>query len=111
MRWARLRRHTFMPFFLPELLGGGISPLAACAIVAVANDWPVAGTLVAFAALWYGAELALAAAADWHRSWRSPAAWVIRDLLIPVLWVASWIGNEFEWRGNPMTIAQGGRAA
>jgi ceramide glucosyltransferase len=111
LRWSRLRRDTFIPYFLPELFAGGVLPLAACAILAGVNDWPLAGTLFAAAAVWYGAEALLAAVAGWHLSWRSPAAWLLRDLLIPVLWVASWMRNDFVWRDNPMRVADRGSAA
>jgi ceramide glucosyltransferase len=47
----------------------------------------------------------LAHAAGWQLSYRSPFAWMLRDLLLPVLWVASWTGNEFVWRGNVMHLA------
>jgi ceramide glucosyltransferase len=104
VRWARLRRDTFMLYFLPELLAGGVLPLAACTIVAAAHYLPIAGTLAAYAALWYAAEAILAVAAGWHRSWRSPLAWLVRDLLIPVLWLASWMRNDFVWRENTMHI-------
>jgi ceramide glucosyltransferase len=111
IRWARLRRDTFTVYFLPELLAGGVTPLAACAIVAAAHDLPVAGTLVAYAALWYAGEGILAVAAGWHTSWRSPLAWLLRDLLIPVLWLASWMRNDFVWRENSMRITNRRSAA
>jgi ceramide glucosyltransferase len=111
VRWARLRRDTFILYYLPELFAGAVLPLAACALLAWSYDWPLAGTLAAFAALWYGAEAALAAAAGWHLSWRSPAIWLLRDLLTPVLWVASFAGNGFVWRDNAMRVADRGSAA
>ncbi len=111
IRWARLRRNTFMLYFLPELTAGGVAPLAACTLVAHSHDLPIAVTLVAFAAVWYGAEAVLAGAAGWHASWRSPLAWLLRDLLIPVLWVASWMRNDFTWREHTMHIADRRSAA
>jgi ceramide glucosyltransferase len=111
IRWARLRRDTFMLFFLPELFSGSLPPLAAWTVLAVANDWPLMLALPAFVALWYGAEAALATAAGWQLSWRSPLAWLMRDALLPVLWCASWLGNGFVWRDNPMRIADRGSAA
>jgi len=105
LRWARLRRDTFMPYFLPELLAGGALPIAAFGMLASTYGWPLAPSLFAFAGAWYGAEALLARSAGWHLSWASPAAWLARDLLIPILWVASWLGNDFVWRNNPMRVA------
>jgi len=30
----------------------------------------------------------------------------VRDLLLPVLWVAALSGRDFVWRGNPMTAGR-----
>jgi ceramide glucosyltransferase len=30
---------------------------------------------------------------------------MLRDALLPALWISAWVGNEFEWRGNPMSVA------
>jgi ceramide glucosyltransferase len=54
------------------------------------------------AIVWIGAEARLAAAAGWHLSWRSPLAWLARDLMLPVLWCAALTGSTFEWRGSAM---------
>jgi len=105
VRWARLRRETFRLYFVPELLVGAAPPLAAAALVAGSVGWPITPVLIALAALWYGAEVALAYAAGWHLSWRSVPLWVLRDALLPFLWGAAWAGNDFEWRGNAMSVA------
>ena len=105
LRWARLRRDTFKLYFVPELFSGSLPPLVACAVCATAADLPVAAMVAALAAIWYSAELLLARAAGWHWSWRSPLLFLMRDLLLPVLWLASWIGNKFVWRGNSMRVA------
>jgi ceramide glucosyltransferase len=75
------------------------------------NDWPLLFALPGFVALWYGAEAALATAAGWQVSRRSPFAWLIRDARLPVLWCACWLGNGFVWRDNAMRIADRGSAA
>ena len=111
LRWARLRRDTFRAYFVPEVAAGGLPPLAACAIFVGAQDWPVAGALIAFAAIWYGAEAVLTYTAAWHLSWRSPLVWLARDALLPILWLASWLGNGFVWRGTPMRVLNRGSAA
>jgi ceramide glucosyltransferase len=105
VRWARLRRDTFLIFFIPEILAGAVVPFAAGMVCAAAAGWPLASVAAAFAAAWYGAEAMLAHAAGWQLSWRSPVVWMLRDLLLPVLWITSWMGNGFVWRGNAMRVA------
>jgi ceramide glucosyltransferase len=80
-------------------------------VVAGAADLPVAAIGATFLALWYAAEALLAYAAGWHLSHRSPVAWILRDLLLPPLWVASWAGNGFVWRGHMMRLADRGSSA
>jgi len=106
IRWARLRRDTFKLFFAVEIFAGAIPPLLAAMLVASTMDWPVVGVTAPLACLWYLLEMALAHAAGWHLSWRSLPLCVLRDLLLPVLWLAAWIGNEFVWRGNAMRVSQ-----
>jgi ceramide glucosyltransferase len=111
VRWARLRRDTFKLYFVPEILGGALPPLALGAAAALAAGWPLLPTLLPLALAWYGAEALLAQRAGWHLSWRSVPIWMLRDALLPALWIAAWLGSDFEWRGNAMTVASQGRAA
>ena len=104
LRWARLRRITFPLFFAPELLVGAAFPVLAGALAAHAAGRSVPLTILALLAVWYGAEMILARAAGWHLSWRLPFACIVRDLMLPALWVAAWIGDDFVWRGTPMNV-------
>ena len=104
-RWARLRRASFLHLFVPEGLAGALPPMLALAFVATAAGWPLWESLGAFAALWYGAEMALAWAAGWHPSLLSPLAAALRDMLLPWLWLDGLVGSDFVWRGNAMSIA------
>ncbi len=104
LRWARLRRASFLLFFLPEVFSGGVVPMIGVGFLASAFGLPVTLCVLGFAALWYGAETALAAAADWHVSPLSPLYGLIRDLLLPALFVAALRGNDFVWRGNEMQV-------
>jgi hypothetical protein len=36
---------------------------------------------------------------------------MIRDLLLPALWLTSWLDDEFVWRGNKMRVAGQGLPA
>lgn len=104
-RWARLRRACFPQFFVPELISGALLPMLALAVVADAAEWPVALSLAALAALWYGAEILLARAAGWPVSARYPLQAALRDLMLPLLWIDGWLGSNFVWRGNAMSVA------
>ena len=102
LRWARLRRVSFPACYAPEIFTGLTLPLAAAIIAAPALDLPPLGVAAAMTIVWLGAEARLAAAAGWHLSWRSPFAWLARDLMLPVLWCAALTGSTFEWRGSAM---------
>ena len=103
VRWARIRRLGFPGLFLPEIFMGGLFPLSGSAFL-VANDVLPGGVVLVAAVVWYGAELALA---GWLAGPFRPAllfALVLRDLLLPALWIAGWLGRGFVWRGNSMTV-------
>lgn len=105
-RWARLRRMTFPAVFAPEVLTTSLVPLVCAALVADDLDVPVAVAVGAVAVVWYGAEAVLARASGWHFSWRSPFAALLRDVLLPALWLQAWFINSFSWRGNEISPEQ-----
>jgi ceramide glucosyltransferase len=111
LRWARLRRDTFKLYFAVEIFAGAIPPLLACAVLAATMGWPIMNVLGAFAFAWYLAEAVLAHEVGWHLSLRAVALCMLRDLVLPALWFAAWIGNEFVWRGNVMRVAHRSPAA
>ena len=51
-------------------------------------------------------EAALAHTAGWHLSMRSPLAWMLRDMLLPMVWIGGWLGRDFVWRGNQMRAVE-----
>ncbi len=102
LRWARLRRASFPACFAPEILTGLTLPLIAAVMSAEAFELPPIDVAAAMLIVWLGAEARLAAAAGWHLSWRSPFAWLARDLMLPVLWCMALTGSRLEWRGNEM---------
>src|SRR5262249_38065571 len=105
LRWARLRRASFKAFFIPEILTGGVFPLAACAIAAGGIGFsPIFAVLIA-GTVWYGAEALMARASNWHSSMRTPLVWILRDLLLPLLWVPAWLASTFVWRGHPLPLS------
>jgi ceramide glucosyltransferase len=104
IRWARLRRASFMLYFLPELLSGAALPLLAVAYLAVTAGLSIPSSLLAFTAIWFGAEMLLAAAAGWHLTLLYPLHGLVRDLLLPVVWVNAFLSSDFIWRGNAMSV-------
>jgi ceramide glucosyltransferase len=107
LRWARLRRATFPFFFAPEILTTSLLTLGAAAVAApVFGINPIVGAVLA-AAFCYGAEAILAFVAGWPLSWRSPVAWLARDVILPFLWAGGWSGRNVRWRGNAMDVDEG----
>ena len=105
VRWARLRRGTFRLFFIPEIFTGGLVPLAVGTAGVAAAGGPATLFAAAFTTAWYGSEALLAYTAGWHLSRRSPLVWVLRDALLPALWLAGWEDKDFTWRGTTMRVA------
>jgi ceramide glucosyltransferase len=103
IRWARLRRITFPLLFLPEILTGCAFPLLAGAYVAAAHDVSIGLIAAGLLAIWFGAEMLLARCAGWHVSRRMPLAYLIRDLMLPVLWAAAWLSDNVVWRGTQVS--------
>ena len=102
VRWARLRRATFPLAFLPEIFSGSFLPLCAGGAAAMLAGFDPGPVVAALAVLWFGAEIALAHRAGWPLSVTTPASMMVRDLTLPVLWIAAIASNAFEWHGHPM---------
>ena len=102
LRWARLRRVTFPLFFVPEIGSGVLLPTLLVALWAGSFAGLVGAACLA--ALCYGAEYQLAIRAGWHRSPRMLAAFLVRDALIPAIWLGAWVRSAIVWRGNAMDV-------
>jgi ceramide glucosyltransferase len=105
LRWARLRRASFPWLFLPEIFLGSAFSAVAVAVAASGYGLSAPTAVAALLAVWFAAETALAQCAGWHCSARSAMALLVRDLLLPVLWIGALLGDDFVWRGNEMTAA------
>ena len=102
LRWARLRRVTFPLFFVPEIGSGLLLPAVLLALAA--GTAVGAAGAAALVGLCYGAESWLARRAGWHRSARTLVAFLVRDAMIPVLWIGAWTQSAIVWRGNAMDV-------
>jgi ceramide glucosyltransferase len=104
IRWARLRRASFMLYFAPEILSGAALPLLAVAVVAAGLGWSIPAAVLLFGVAWYGAEVLLAHVAGWPVTLLYPLHGLTRDLLLPLLWADAWRNSGFVWRGNQMSV-------
>jgi ceramide glucosyltransferase len=111
LRWAQLRRLTFPGWFALELLTGCMVPLLAMAMAAPAFGLPPMPAVAGLAAVWFLSEALLARIAGWHLSWRSPLSWLLRDLLIPIIWLRAWTANAYQWGGHKVAWRPDGTAS
>lgn len=109
-RWARLRRACFPAYFLPEIATGVVLPALAFAVAVHGLGGPVLPLLLPFVLAWYGAEMVLARMAGWHVSPWYPVHGLLRDLMLPALWLDGLLGSSFEWRGNAIRVEADSRA-
>jgi len=105
LRWSRVRWQGFPALFLFEPLSGPLLPLLALIAAAVWGGLPWA-LPVMFAVLWYGAEVMMLRLMGWPCGPRDLAAMILRDLMLPVLWAATFAARGFVWRGTAMAPGQ-----
>lgn len=108
-RWARLRRASFPLCFAPEIFSGALAPLLAVLFLAWQFEVTLPGSALLFALVWYGAEMLLPVMAGWPVSRHSLICAILRDLMLPVLYVNAWGGSRFEWRGHDMRAVESAR--
>jgi ceramide glucosyltransferase len=48
----------------------------------------------------------LARFAGWHLSLWSPLAWLLRDAMLPLVWMHAWLSEGYAWRGNEISTQQ-----
>jgi ceramide glucosyltransferase len=105
-RWARLRRASFPEMYAPEILVGSVIPMLAGAYAARDfgfEPWTAAALVaLAFAIPETLANLAL----RWPSTWLSPLALIVRDWVFAVIWIDGWLGDDFVWLGNSMTVRE-----
>lgn len=104
LRWAQLRRQSFPLQFLPEILTGIFPPMLAGVSAAMLFDIPPVSVIGVLLVIWFGSEAMLASMARWHLTWRSPLAWLARDLMIVAIWFGAWVKRSYNWRGNRVEV-------
>ncbi|MCW5770963.1 MAG: glycosyltransferase [Rhodospirillaceae bacterium] len=105
LRWTNCGKCHDPELFLIEPMAGGLcfAVIGAFALAAAAPlAWPAGLGLAA--ALWYGGEALLTLACRWPFGWRTPIAWVLRDLLLPALTLTALFVNRVYWRGEAIDM-------
>jgi ceramide glucosyltransferase len=102
IRWARMRKATFFYFFLPEAVTGAVPPMIALAFCASAFGLPIGWSMLVLGIVWYGSEMLLTAVAKWHMTPLYPLYGIVRDLILPVLFVCALFNANIVWQGNSM---------
>jgi len=101
LRWSRVRRDGFPVIFATEVLNGGLVPFGlvtmACLLGGSDLIWAVG-----YVGLWYLSEIFVAKRAGWPMGVQDLAGLVLRDLVLPLLWIATFLRRGFEWRGTQM---------
>lgn len=96
LRWSRVRRDGFPTTFPAEILNGAFLPVALLALGGGAQ-W-----ILPYLALWFGAEWLLCRLAGWPSTLGDVLAMVIRDAMMPVIFVTTFASRQINWRGHDM---------
>ena len=104
VRWARLRRATFAPYYAPELLASSL-----CTLIAARHRGAGIGPRRAARGPSRRPRLVRRRSGAGAPRRLAPrvgvgAAWIARDLALPLLWIQGWSRQHFVWRGNVMSV-------
>jgi ceramide glucosyltransferase len=105
-RWARLRRVTFPAHYAPEFMNGSFAAVVFGAYAAMQFDIDAALIAWLIVASLHGGEMWLARVCGFPLDWRTPFALVMRDLLLPVMFVDALLFDDFVWHGNAMSVRE-----
>jgi ceramide glucosyltransferase len=105
-RWARLRRASFAHMYALEIFSTSVPAVLVGAYAAREFGFSPWAAAALVAAVWVLPEAFVNWRLRWPATWRSPLAFLLRDLLFPIIWIDGWLGDDFEWMGNSMTVAE-----
>lgn len=105
-RWSRLRRATFPACYAPEIMNGSFVAILSGAIAAQHYGFDPLIVAAMLLALLHGLELLLSRICGFSLDWRTPFALLIRDMLLPVIFVDGLIFDNFSWHGEAMTVRE-----
>ena len=101
LRWKNCAKcHDPALFLLEPLAGGACFNLLGAFVLAewLGVSWPAGLGLAA--ALWYGGETLLHWRCRWPATALTPLAWVLRDLMQPLVTLQAAFTRRVPWRGE-----------
>lgn len=105
-RWSRLRRATFPAYYAPEIMNGSVVAVLCGAFAAQGLGYDSLIVAAMIISILHGTELLLAKICGFVIGWRMPLALLIRDLMLPVIFIDGLIFDDFSWRGVSMTVRE-----
>lgn len=101
LRWSRVRRDGFIHTFPSEILNGSFLPLVLM-LSGLALSGLSFGWLLLYLTLWFGGEWILCKVARWPASPADVVAMILRDMMMPVIFVTTFASRQISWRGTAM---------
>ena len=92
--------------FPPEIMNGSFVAILSGAIAAQHYGFDPLIVAAMLLALLHGLELLLSRICGFSLDWRTPFALLIRDMLLPVIFVDGLIFDNFSWHGEAMTVRE-----
>jgi ceramide glucosyltransferase len=104
-----VRRDALPLLFLFEIFNGALLPLAFTSAALQMQGLNPLYTL-GYIAIWYLAELVLTKRAGWPLGWHALPLFILRDLMMPAIWLATYLKRGFDWRGTALIPPAGNTA-
>jgi ceramide glucosyltransferase len=92
--------------YAPEILACSLLPMLAGAYAARDFGFEPWSVVILVAALYHVPEALVNRALRWPTNLFSPFNYLLRDLLFPVIWIDGWLGDDFVWLGNSMSVRE-----
>jgi len=102
-RWSKLRRDSFPLFFYVEILSGPLMPFSFIMAAAYLGATSLA-VAISFVFIWYAVEILVTIMVGWPASVRQWLALLVRDMLLPVLWLSAFGKSAYEWQGHKVDM-------
>jgi ceramide glucosyltransferase len=105
LRWQCCRKYHALPLFVFE---PAASPLGTAIAGGLWWGWyaglPALPLVAGHLAAWFAIEAVYVRVQGWHLSWLSPAAWLVREAMIPALWLRAAVARSLVWRGQRIDL-------